>query len=614
VQTSDGYPVHNLNTGLSYATIQEAINAPETLSGHTILVQEGTYYENIVINKSISLIGENEASTVIDGRSTAPVIFVNVSNVNVSMFTIRNGIKGIKLVEASYCNFRENVITSNIEDGVSLYYSHNNTFVQNVIANNSHKQPERWHGVFLQWSDWNSFFNNTIFSNDNGFRLWYSSYAILRNNSFYNNYHNFDVYGSLWDSANWIHDIDSSNTIDGKPIYYWIDQQNRQVPSNAGYVGVINSRNITVAQIEVTNNAQGVLFFNTNNSIVENVQLYSNGDGICFYRSSNNIIRDSKILNNSCGIVFSTHTGNFHSDNNIIENNTISKNGEGILFGFNSRSNYITGNDIAENDYGIIFGKVMNNSIVRNKVTANSFIGIDLCESSDNSIIENNIVKSGHYGIRLYLSSNDNSIFHNNFIDNTQQAYSENSTNVWDDGYPSGGNYWSNYNGTDLFSGLYQNETGSDGIGDTAYVIDANNTDHYPLMYPWGVPPTPDTTPPTISILSPENKTYPVSDVPLTFTVSESTSWMGYNLDGQANVTITGNTTLSGLSDGSHSLIVYAKDTAGNTGASETIYFTIETKKEQVFPTWIIAAIVIIAIVGVTLLVYFTKVKKQPRK
>jgi len=62
--------------------------------------------------------------------------------------------------------------------------------------------------------------------------------------------------------------------------------------------------------------------------------------------------------------------------------------------------------------------------------------------------------------------------------------------NIWDDGYPSGGNYWSNYTGLDLFSGPYQNETGGDGIGDTPYVIDADNVDHYPLMAPYTPPPT----------------------------------------------------------------------------------------------------------------------------
>ncbi len=86
---------------------------------------------------------------------------------------------------------------------------------------------------------------------------------------------------------------------------------------------------------------------------------------------------------------------------------------------------------------------------------------------------------------------------------------------------------------------------------------------------------TVDTTPLNISILSPENKTYTVDDVPLDFTVSELTSWIGYSLDSQANVTITGNTTLFDLADGSHSIVVYANDTAGNMGASDKIFFTV---------------------------------------
>ena len=137
----------------------------------------------------------------------------------------------------------------------------------------------------------------------------------------------------------------------------------------------------------------------------------------------------------------------------------------------------------------------------------------------------------------------------------------------------------------------------------------AENAQYKPFGY--GTVP-PDTTSPTVSIISPENKTYresagdPVADVPLTYTVSEPASWIGYSLNGQANVTITENTTLTGLSYGSHSLTVYAKDTAGNIGTSEIIYFTIEImtvdpQLPEPFPTtWIIAAsIVIIAIAAV---------------
>jgi len=123
-----------------------------------------------------------------------------------------------------------------------------------------------------------------------------------------------------------------------------------------------------------------------------------------------------------------------------------------------------------------------------------------------------------------------------------------------------------------------------------------------------------DTTPPTISIVSPENKTYDATDIPLTFTVDESVSWMAYRLDGQANMTITGNTTLHGLSDGSRSLIVYARDIAGNTGASETVYFSIKTQQAEPFPTWIVATIVIIGGIGAALVVYFLKIKKTTEK
>lgn len=82
-------------------------------------------------------------------------------------------------------------------------------------------------------------------------------------------------------------------------------------------------------------------------------------------------------------------------------------------------------------------------------------------------------------------------------------------------------------------------------------------------------------TPPEIKIISPKNTTYLTSTVPLIFTVNESTSWIGYTLDGQTNVTIFGNTTLTGLSEGSHNIVVYANDTSGNMGKSNTVSFTI---------------------------------------
>jgi hypothetical protein len=139
-----------------------------------------------------------------------------------------------------------------------------------------------------------------------------------------------------------------------------------------------------------------------------------------------------------------------------------------------------------------------------------------------------------------------------------------------------------------------------------------------------------DSTPPTISNISVENMTYSKTDLTLNCTINERTSWIAYSLDNQANVTIKGyiiterpswmayglddrinvtmqgNTTLTDLAEGSHSLIIYANDTAGNIGASETITFTIATPES--FPIMpVTASIATVTIVSVGLLVYFKK-------
>jgi len=118
-----------------------------------------------------------------------------------------------------------------------------------------------------------------------------------------------------------------------------------------------------------------------------------------------------------------------------------------------------------------------------------------------------------------------------------------------------------------------------------------------------------ETTPPKISVLSPLNQTYNDSIVPLVFTVDKSVNWTGYNLDGKQNVTITGNTTITGLSSDLHNITVYANDTFGNAGASQTITFTVAL---ATFPTETVAAIsgvIVVVVVAAGLVVYFNKRK-----
>jgi len=146
----------------------------------------------------------------------------------------------------------------------------------------------------------------------------------------------------------------------------------------------------------------------------------------------------------------------------------------------------------------------------------------------------------------------------------------------------------------------------------------AVNEQYTPVGYgtpdPSYVPPTED-APPEITVLSPENKTYTSSNVSLTFTVNKPAVWTGFSLDGQDNITITENTTLSGLSSGLHNVTVYAKDAFENTGTSETITFTI-AKEPETFPirlvaaaAIVVAAVVLVAAVGVGLSVYLNKRK-----
>jgi len=256
---SAGYPVwiatvHNVNTTFNYDTIQAAINAPQTLNGHTIRVDVGIYREHVVVDKSLTLVGENRETTIIDGDYAQDVVLVTANNTSIKSFTIRHSGCGC----SGY-------------GGITIQNSHNGSIISNIIRDNGY-------GIHLSDS---------------------SSYTI------------------------------SLNTL--------------------------------------TNNTWG------------GIELES------------------------------------------------------------SQRNNVTGNDINENQWGI-----------------------------------------------RVITSQDNMFYQNNIVNNTYQTYLyESPTNAWDDGYPSGGNYWSNYAGADLYSGPDQNITGSDGIIDTPYDVNSYSQDHYPLKKPY---------------------------------------------------------------------------------------------------------------------------------
>jgi parallel beta-helix repeat protein len=204
----------------------------------------------------------------------------------------------------------------------------------------------------------------------------------------------------------------------------------------------------------------------------------SDADGIVVER--NNIVVDGAGCKlQGTGVWGSNGIGLTVGSNVTIKNINIKDFWYGIYLE-SSSNNSIVGNNITNNDYGISLYSSLNTSIAGNNITANNEDGILIYSSSNNSISGNNI-KDGDNGIYVSGSSN-NTVYHNKFINNTRQVYSDGSPNVWDNDYPSGGNYWSDYVGNDTYSGSYQNETGRDGIGDTPYIVDENNRDRYPMI------------------------------------------------------------------------------------------------------------------------------------
>jgi hypothetical protein len=269
----------------------------------------------------------------------------------------------------------------------------------------------------------------------------------------------------------------------------------------------------------------------------------------------------------------------------------------------------VTVKDVQVCDFGYSDVSIKNSrECVLLRIKARSF---ELENSDFNRIVESNIGDS-HHGLGIQGSNNliirnnisgvgvngyANTFFENNFGIQPDFAYVSEG-NFWDNG--SVGNYWSDYKGADA---------NGDGIGDTPYVINAENQDRYPLMNPWN-PVTPfDSVPPRISVSSPENRVYNVSSIPLVFSICEASSSMSYSLDGQDNVTVAGNVTLSGLPNGAHNLTVYVTDRSGNIGVSETTFFDVDVPEP--FPAVPVAAAsgASVAVVGLGLLIFFKKRK-----
>jgi len=351
------------------------------------------------------------------------------------------------------------------------------------------------------------------------------------------------------------------------------DKDTTIIDGNKSYSPVIriDADFVNVSEFAIQNGYYyGIDILSGKNSITDNI-IKDNRWGIWIwgylYGSSNNSIIKNIIKLNKVGIWLNYTAYN----NTILQNDIYSNSRHGVCLETPAHYNKISNNTISNHSYsGVSVSSTFN--VISCNVISNNTRGIDIANKS-NEIYENLLIDNEN-GIRIehWHKSINNSIYHNNFINNTNQAYDE-GNNTWDDGYPSGGNYWDDYTG---------NDSDGDGIGDTPYPIPGgDNEDRYPLMEPWS-----DVLPYARFIWTPK---YPKPGTTILFNASKSYDPDGFIIlyewdwdnDGEfdENHTIP-TTTHSWTIGGSYSVTLRVTDNSTETG-KKTRTLTVNSKPNE---------------------------------
>jgi parallel beta-helix repeat protein len=348
-----------------------------------------------------------------------------------------NSYTGIYLVNSSGNTLTNNTSNSNnYQYGIVLYGSSGNALTGNTANSNEL-------GIYLSRSSTNTLTNNTANLNSRyGTCIAASNHNILAGNTMSGNRWNFRV--SSNQSSDFDHYIDTTNTVEDKPIYYIKNAVGEvyDISANGGVFYAINCDNITITDQSLTNNFCGVFFWNTHNSTIENVSASNSYDGIYLYGAlGSTLIGNTTSNNENYGIYLEDATGS------TLTRNTAAGNGDYGIHLKDADSYTLTDNTASDNEYdGIFLHNVTGSSLTGNRVALNNRFGIRISIADSCTLTGNSVTSNGIYGLYVSGNSSNNLIYNNNFIGNTTQAYvSGGSGNVFNLDAPTGGNYWSDW-------------------------------------------------------------------------------------------------------------------------------------------------------------------------
>lgn len=522
----------------NYSSIQAAID--NATSSDTIHVWAGTYYENVVVDKTVSIIGNGSEDTIIDGGKTGSGFTVTADWVNITGFRLMNSRGGIPpdvgagilldevenvTINNNNCsnnaigifvkNSKSNFIINNICNlnnwfGIASFSSNTNEIKNNMCDYNQYYGIESFeshsnritnntcifneYGIVLKDSKLDLVSNNKCNSNlYNGILAYNSDYSTMTNNiCLGNDLAGILSYGSKSNTitnnlcnSTWYYGIairySSSNTLlNNKLLSCSLFMQGDKLEHwNTHTIDIKNT--VNNKPIYYWKNCTGGTMPTGGGQIIlaycTNVHIEKQS----FYKCNTTVMigySSYNYLNENLFIQNDFGPFFYCSPNNFISNNTFISNYEYGLFLDLSSENNIFNNTFSSNYwFNLALRLSKNNQIFNNNISVSKYCGLFLNSSHSNTISNNDILFNKDIGLGI-KNSNQNKIYHNNFITTSNQTYfiGDCENNLWDNGNGEG-NYWSDYKGLDNGA---NDRKANDGIGDTE--IPHLDLDHYPLV------------------------------------------------------------------------------------------------------------------------------------